>query len=200
MALFSKHCSSHYHHHMLQALSSLISASAHCRLGRDREGALGERGCHEKGSRDTEKCVQPILFQHRSHIFESFSRGLTIKQIGMWCRENRIIEKSVMENGGGEMIAGRIAYLPLIVPSLSRWKHNDFRCTLLWLEPSVIPSSFWSAIDFYCSCSFFSSLIYSQQSVSSRVVLAQDKSLTWVSQDVVKASHWINSKISLWYQ
>lgn len=53
MALFSKHCSSHYHHHMLRALSSLISASAHSHLGGDSErelrGGERERGrrCHE---------------------------------------------------------------------------------------------------------------------------------------------------------
>lgn len=40
MALFSRHCSSHYHHHMLLALSSLISTSVHPHLERDSERKL----------------------------------------------------------------------------------------------------------------------------------------------------------------
>lgn len=51
MALFSKHCSSHYRHHMLLALSSLISASVHSHLVRDSErelrGGAWRRVCHE---------------------------------------------------------------------------------------------------------------------------------------------------------
>lgn len=39
--------------------------------------------------------------------------------------------------------------------SPSHSSHNDFSCTPLWLQPSVIPSSFWTAINFCCLPLFF---------------------------------------------
>lgn len=41
MALFSKHCSSHYRHHMLIALSALINAPVLSHLQRFSEGKAG---------------------------------------------------------------------------------------------------------------------------------------------------------------
>lgn len=62
MALFSKHCSSHYHHHMLLALSSLISASEHPHLQRDSERKLKggiplESETHKMLESDRETCA-----------------------------------------------------------------------------------------------------------------------------------------------
>lgn len=188
MALFSKHCSSHYHHHMLLALSSLISASVHSHVERDSErklkgGHVGE--CIMKCSRDTEKCVKPTLFQNRSHTSAQFSWGLAIKQTGVWCRETVLLKSlSWKMEAGNDSRENSLSTLNC--SSLSLWNHNDFRCTLLWLEPSFIPSSFWSAIDFYCSLLLLFFLSYSQWSICSRiqqlsrfcVVLSQDNALT----------------------
>lgn len=116
-----------------------------------------------KCSRDTEKCVPPTPFQNRSHIYEWFSWGLTIKQIGVRCSETVLLKSLSWKMAAGND-SRENSLSTLNCSSLSLWKHNDFRCTLLWLEPSVIPSSFWSAIDFYCSL-FFPPLSYSQRSV-----------------------------------
>lgn len=50
MALFSKHCSSHYHHHMLLALSPLINAPILSHL--ERFSGAKARGIHNKVYRE----------------------------------------------------------------------------------------------------------------------------------------------------
>lgn len=198
MSLFPKHCSSHYHHHMLLALSSLISASVHSHLERDSERKLlgGEGGhvgeCVMKCSWDTEKCVKPTLFQNRSHISAQFSWGLAIKQIGVWCRETVLLKSLSWKMAAGND-SRENSLSTLNCSSLSLWNHNDFRCTLLWLEPSVIPSSFWSAIDFYCSLL----LLFFFSPIHSGAFAAGFNNYLAFASSCHRTMHWLESRRTL---
>lgn len=63
-ALFSKHCSSHYRHHMLLALSPLINAAARSHLGRFSGGDPGGATLKSltKSSGDAGERVKPAPF------------------------------------------------------------------------------------------------------------------------------------------
>lgn len=100
----------------------------HCTPCEKRWRELGDRGCGNDECRGIvercrESCYKEMCCRQPPvpHISEWLPRGLTIKQIGAWCRET-VIEKPVMGSSGGEMIMERMAYLPLIVPP---WAFED---------------------------------------------------------------------------
>lgn len=141
-----------------------------------------------KCSRATEKRVQPALLRNRSHISTEFSWGLAIKQIGAWCGESLLLNslswKMAAWNDSREN-----SLSTLNCSSLSLWNHYDFRCTLLWLEPSVIPSLFWSAIDFHCSFFFFLPV--------HSVAFAAGFNISFVALPYHRKMHWLESRRTL---
>lgn len=145
MALFSKHRSSHYHRHMLLALSLLISKWVQSHLGRDAEGereSLTETVLNRCGV----MCHRDMCGAHTVCVCvcEGLSRGLTVTQIGVWCGE-AVLLKSL----SWEMIAEGRAYLTLIV--LPR----AFGSTMTSAAPFYDERSLSSLpINLYCSLSF----------------------------------------------
>ena len=125
MSLFSKHCSSHYHHHMLLALSSLISASAHSHLGRDGESELGG-GPRRSVCREIPQRCRQICYRKKTRGAKSLPKtdrisGSDSHEGWPLNRYERDAEKPYYwkvcrGKWRREMIAERIAYLPLIVP------------------------------------------------------------------------------------
>lgn len=113
-------CSPNYLHLIIVAICCqlcLQSLAHHCTpiwrrdIAVKDEEDVTESTVTEKTSRDLEEQVQPTLFHQRSHICKSVSGGMTIKQIKVQRRETVLLKTL-----SWEMIAERIAYLPLIVP------------------------------------------------------------------------------------
>lgn len=156
MALFSKHCSSHYHHHMLGAQSSLISAAAHSHLESDRGRAQWGSGSNvttENISASTVWTLRKCRQCKTNGVLQAIEKSLCCScemregSLNSGCPWRGCHRRGWWWETGVEETAN----LALIVPP---WAFIAPTMTSVvpfsWWESSVIPASFWTIIDFYC--------------------------------------------------